>query len=213
VRYGAVRYLNAKPLIEGLSPLVLDTPSGLADRMAKGELDVALLPVAAGERQGLPRVGNVGIAAEGRVDSVLVFVAREPVRTIRLDPASRTSRILARILFRERFGADPEPVEEDADAELVIDDAALERAGPSIDLAAEWTAWTGLPFVFALWYGAPEAKKALAAAWERGRASMANYAAGERLKYLREKIRYEIGPREKAGLGRFLELARAHSLL
>jgi predicted solute-binding protein len=213
VRFGAVSYLNAKPLIEGLAPLVLDTPAHLADRMARGELDVALLPVAAGESQGLPRVGHLGIAAEGRVDSVLVFLRREPVRTIELDPASRTSRILARILYRERFDADPEPVDEDGDAELVIGDAALECEGRAIDLAEEWTDWTGLPFVFAAWYGDPAAAPALAEAYERGRARMANYASGERLKYLEERIRFEIGPREEEGLARFLELARAHSLL
>jgi len=214
VRFGAVRYLNAKPLIEGLDPLVLDTPARLAERMERGELDVALLPVAAGETQGLARVGRLGIAAEGRVDSVLVFVAHEPVRTIRLDPASRTSRILARILFRERYGIDPRPVEEgEADAELVIGDAALDRGGAAIDLAAEWTDWTGLPFVFAAWYGDPESAPALASAYERGRTLLARYAEGERLRYLKERIRFEIGPREEEGLARFLELARSHSLL
>jgi len=213
VRFGAVSYLNAKPLIEGLAPLVLDTPARLADRMEAGELDVALLPVAAGERLGLPRVGSLGIAAEGKVDSVLVFVQREPVRTIRLDPASRTSRILARLIYRERFDLDPEPVEEGADAELIIGDAALEREGPALDLAEEWTAWTGLPFVFAAWYGDPESAPALAAAYERGREQLANYASGDRLEYLRDRIRFEIGPREEEGLARFLELARAHRFL
>ncbi|MHC4850164.1 MAG: menaquinone biosynthetic enzyme MqnA/MqnD family protein [Planctomycetota bacterium] len=213
MRFGAVSYLNAKPLIEGLAPLVLDTPAQLADRMEAGELDVALLPVAAGERLRLARVGSLGIAAEGKVDSVLVFVEREPVRTIRLDPASRTSRILARLIYRERFDLDPEPVEQGADAELIIGDAALEREGPALDLAEEWTAWTGLPFVFAAWYGDPESAPALAAAYERGRAQLANYATGDRLEYLRDRIRFEIGPREEEGLARFLELARAHRFL
>ncbi|MHC4449169.1 MAG: menaquinone biosynthetic enzyme MqnA/MqnD family protein [Planctomycetota bacterium] len=213
MRFGAVSYLNARPLIEGLAPLVLDTPAQLADRMEAGELDVALLPVAAGERLGLARVGSLGIAAEGKVDSVLVFVQREPVRTIRLDPASRTSRILARLIYRERFDLDPEPVEEGADAELIIGDAALDREGPALDLAEEWTAWTGLPFVFAAWYGDPESAPALAAAYERGREQLANYASGDRLEYLRDRIRFEIGPREEEGLARFLELARAHRFL
>jgi chorismate dehydratase len=213
VRFGAVSYLNAKPLIEGLAPLVLDTPARLADRMAAGELDVALLPVVAGERLGLARVGSLGIAAEGKVDSVLVFVQREPVRTIRLDPASRTSRILARLIYRERFDLDPEPVEEGADAELIIGDAALDREGPALDLAEEWTKWTGLPFVFAAWYGDPESAPALAAAYERGREQLANYASGDRLEYLRDRIRFEIGPREEEGLARFLELARVHRFL
>src|SRR3954466_4102826 len=51
VRIGAVNYLNTKPLIHNLAVLApeaaleLDTPSRLAVRLAKGELDVALIPV------------------------------------------------------------------------------------------------------------------------------------------------------------------------
>ena len=49
VRVGAVSYLNSKPLIEGLAgadglELYLDYPSRLAERLARGELDVALIP-------------------------------------------------------------------------------------------------------------------------------------------------------------------------
>ena len=223
MRFGAVHYLNAKPLIAGLEPLVLDTPSALADRMSAGDLDVALLPVAAGEAQSLPRIGHLGVAAEGPVDSVLLFTKRSPVQTLRLDPSSRTSRLLAQILLKERpllrdqFGADPELVEtDDADAELVIGDAALDRflAGePALDLAAEWTDWTGLPFVFAAWYGDAAACEQLEAAYARGYADLENLASGDRLNYLKHRIRYRIGPREEQGLARFLELARSHSLL
>ena len=51
VRVGAVTYLNTKPLIhelETLAPdleLILDVPSRLADELAAGRLDVALIPV------------------------------------------------------------------------------------------------------------------------------------------------------------------------
>ena len=51
IRIGAVEYLNTKPLIcdlEQLAPeaeLVLDLPSRLADELAVGHLDVALIPV------------------------------------------------------------------------------------------------------------------------------------------------------------------------
>ena len=50
VRIGAVNYLNSKPLIEGLpslrpeADLLLDYPSRLADDLAAGLLDVALVP-------------------------------------------------------------------------------------------------------------------------------------------------------------------------
>ena len=51
IRIGAVSYLNTKPLVhelETLAPnaeLILDYPSRLADLMATGDLDVALIPV------------------------------------------------------------------------------------------------------------------------------------------------------------------------
>jgi chorismate dehydratase len=51
IRIGAVSYLNSKPLVhelETLAPqaeLTLDYPSRLADQLARGDLDVALIPV------------------------------------------------------------------------------------------------------------------------------------------------------------------------
>ncbi len=51
LRVGAVNYLNTKPLIESLTTfapqieLSLELPSKLADLLAQGELDVALIPV------------------------------------------------------------------------------------------------------------------------------------------------------------------------
>jgi len=224
--FGAVSYLNARPLIEGLTPLVLDTPSALANRVRRGELDVSLLPVIAGETLGLQRVGSLGIAAEGAVDSVLVFRRRplDECRTLRLDPASRTSNVLTQLILAEVHGLHPDIVEGEADAELLIGDAALQRASkgePTLDLAAEWTRWSELPFVFAAWYGDPVAEGALEEAFQRGRDRIEHYAAtadlalpaGELAAYLRKRIRFRIGPREEQGLQLFLELSRKHGLL
>lgn len=226
MRFGAVSYLNARPLLEGLAPLVLATPAALADRHAKGEVDVALLPVAAGEAMGLRRVGRLGIAAEGRVDSVLLFLRREisAVRTVALDPASRTSRALARLLLEGPLGLSPRYIGPPADAELLIGDAALARGAtgePCLDLAEEWTRWTGLPFVFAAWYGDPAAEPALEQAYARGRDRFAHYAAEADLnlpasvleRYLSDRIRYRLGPREEQGLAEFLTRGRARGLL
>jgi len=218
LRFGAVSYLNAVPLLEGLDPLVVDTPSRLVERFERGEVDVALLPVAAGETAGLGRVGTLGIAAEGPVDSVLLFLRRpvEEVASLRLDPASRTSRELARLLLREVYGREPELVAVGpADAELVIgDDALMRGAGPEprLDLALEWLRWTGLPFVFAAWYGNDAAGPALEEAYARGSKLLPRYARECALdlpravleRYLRERIRYRIGAREREGLARFV---------
>jgi chorismate dehydratase len=226
VRFGSVPYLNARPLVEGLSPMLLATPAELAARFARGEVDVALLPVAAGEASGAPRVGSLGIAAEGPVDSVLLFLRRpvEAVRTVALDPASRTSVVLARLLIEEAWGHSPRYVDPPADAELLIGDAALVRGQgdePRLDLAEEWTRWTGLPFVFAAWDGDARAEAALEAAYARGTVRIPSYARGaglglppERLeRYLRERIRFRIGPREEEGLRRFVARGRARGLL
>src|SRR5437868_12188784 len=80
VRVGAVNYLNTKPLIcdlESLAPeaeLVLEVPSRLADLLAEGRLDVALIPVIEYFRAGTYSVvPDVSIASRGPVLSVTLF--------------------------------------------------------------------------------------------------------------------------------------------
>jgi len=233
MRFGGVSYLNAKPLLEGLEPLVLDTPARLSERFAAGEIDVALLPVAAGEKSGQPRVGSLGIVARGAVESVLLFLADGisypgDVRRVRLDPDSRTSRALTMLLLKERWYANAEIVETGpADAELCIGDAALQRVEDhpnAVDLAEEWWQHTGLPFVFAAWYGDPAAEPALEAAYEEGQNRGVNgYCARAAVnlkldvvalkRYLTTSIQFRIGEEEEAGLQRFLADATRLGLL
>ncbi len=88
------------------------------------------------------------------------------MRSVATDTSSRTSVALLRVLFERRFGAGPllvpEPPHPQAmlarhDAALVIGDPALAidparfRHAHCYDLAEEWQAMTGLPFVFAFW--------------------------------------------------------------
>ncbi|HMP60128.1 MAG TPA: hypothetical protein PKD86_12325, partial [Gemmatales bacterium] len=96
-RIGAVEYLNSKPLIhelERLLPtamLVLDLPSRLADELAAGRLDVALIPVVEFLRgPGYRMLPGIAIASRGAVLSVNVF-SRVPwpeIRTLALDVGS-----------------------------------------------------------------------------------------------------------------------------
>lgn len=198
IRVGAVNYLNTKPLIcdlAALAPqaeLILDVPSRLADRLAAGELDVALIPVIEYFRAGrYTIVPDIAIATRGPVLSVTLF-SRVPwtaIRKVALDAGSRTSAALAQLLLRRRYGVSPEVVplpleqsaeEVDADAVLLIGDRAMRACLPgfahAFDLGQEWYEWTGLPFVYAVWavrsdvdLGAVAA--ALAEAKARGRAS------------------------------------------
>jgi chorismate dehydratase len=173
VRVGAVNYLNTKPLIcdlDRLAPdaeLILDVPSRLAERLAAGELDVALIPVIEYFRcGGYSVVPNISIASRGPVLSVTLF-SRAPwtgIRRVALDAGSRTSAALTQILLQKRYGVRPEvvplPLEQnaedaDADAVLLIGDRAMRACLPgfahAFDLGREWFDWTGLPFVFAVW--------------------------------------------------------------
>ncbi len=173
VRIGAVNYLNTKPLIcdlEALAPeadLVLDVPSRLADLLADGQLDVALVPVIEYFRAGTYSiVPNVSIASRGPVLSVTLF-SRSPwagIRRVALDAGSRTSAALTQVLLGKRYGVSPELVslpmdcaaeDVDADAVLLIGDRAMRACLPgfahAFDLGQEWFDWTGLPFVYAVW--------------------------------------------------------------
>jgi chorismate dehydratase len=173
---GAVSYLNSKPLIEGLHGLLspradlrLDYPSHLADDLASGKLDVALIPSIEYFRgHNYEIISDACVAAHGPVLSVKLY-SRVPwgeIRSLALDEGSRTSATLARVLLAERHGVFPklQPLPLDhrtedssADAILLIGDRAIsppaERFPGTWDLGEEWFEWTGLPFVFAMWVG------------------------------------------------------------
>lgn len=173
LRVGAVSYLNTKPLIwqfEQLAPgaeLILDYPSRLADRLAAGSLDVALIPsIEFFGDPGYTIVSNACIACRGPVMSVKLFsrVPLERIQTLALDEGSRTSVALVQILLNERIGLRPRlehlPLgksvgDTKTDAVLLIGDRAMHSPGGPFaavwDLGEQWRQWSGLPFVFAMW--------------------------------------------------------------
>lgn len=173
MRIGAVSYLNTKPLVYRLSELapqhqlIFDLPSRLADQLAAGELDVALIPsVEYFQNPDYTIVSDACIACRGPVRSVKLF-SRTPIeniRTLALDEGSRTSVALVQILLKERFGLTPQtlpfpislrPDEVPADALLMIGDRAMHPPiGEFVaqwDLGDAWCRWSELPFVFAMW--------------------------------------------------------------
>ena len=244
IRIGAVSYFNSKPLVhqlETLAPqaeLILDYPSRLADQMARGELDVALIPVIEYFRAGTySLVPNIAIASQGPVLSVTLF-SRVPwadIRRVALDEGSRTSAALAQVLLRKKYGVQAEvcplPLDRgaedvDADAVLLIGDRAMHACLPgfrhAFDLGQEWHDWTGLPFVYAAWAVRPgvdlgPVEGALYEAKRRGIESVGAIAAREAphlkldagfcRRYLANIIRFDLGPRELAGLHHYYMLA------
>lgn len=245
VRLGAVAYLNARPLTWALDRaperwrIRYDVPSVCASLLHAGDVDLGLIPsVEYLQAPDYRIVPGVGIGSRGPVRSVALFT-RAPLRAIRriaLDTSSRTSVALVKVLCRHRFRIDPafvphgpdlDAMTRGADAALLIGDPALdadERALglEKIDLGAEWTAMTGLPFIYAAWTGRPGAvaredvralqdaqlegtrsTAAIAAEYGRGDATATARAAA----YLRDNVKYGLGPDDAAGLQLFLDYA------
>ena len=164
--------------IVGLPPqaeLVTGTPAELNDLLVAGELDVSVISAVEYARHSkeLLLLPDLAVSCDGPVRSVALF-SRRPVeqlggRTVLLSASSRTSVALFELLCREVWKIEPKLAEARAEAQdldalaalpheavLVIGDAALALSARGTyphryDLGAEWKAWTGLPFVFAVW--------------------------------------------------------------
>ena len=191
-----VRYLNAAPLAWGIlegqqagdfQP-ILSTPAECADQLANGSVDIGLIPSIEYQRiKGSRIIPGPVIAGRHRVRSVLL-ISNKPlweVKSVACDSGSRTSAVLAQILFSEFYHLRPEfrTVSPDiaqmlsqCDAAVVIGDTALkfmeENEKPNaekqkeflklspepllvFDLVERWKTLTGLPFIFAFWAARP----------------------------------------------------------
>jgi predicted solute-binding protein len=155
-----------------LFELSFAVPSECADRVARGESDIGILPVVEVERLRLEVIPGTGIACRGAVRSILLISKVPPaeILTLAADTSSRTSVMLTRVILAERYGCIPlllphPPVLESmlahADAALIIGDPAL-HLDPAqlpfhvLDLGAEWERMTNLPMVFAIWAGSKQ---------------------------------------------------------
>jgi chorismate dehydratase len=256
IRLGAVGYLNARPLVYGLDrqprfDLRYDIPSECARLLHARATDVGLIPSIEYWRGPQPYafVAGPAVTSRGAVASVAIYTAIDPrdIKTIAMDTSSRTSVALATVLLRRAFKAAPEavPMAPDlgamlarADAALIIGDNALfldhatvaVSAGTvrKIDLGELWTQTTGLPFVYAVWAGWPDALTAadvalLQQARDLGVAesdAVADaYYPGEpgrqavARRYLRDNIRYVLGDDELEGLRTFYRYAAEEGLV
>jgi chorismate dehydratase len=274
LRVSLVDFLNARPLTWGLlhepQPGVSvsrDLPSACAAKLASGEADVGLIPSIEYQRiPGLKVVPGLGIAASSEVRSVLLVskVSREKIGTVALDPASRTSAALTRILLKRVYGLNPEyreangerrtakgarpnarrpapgareaapppsPFAREADASLVIGDPALKtrlNGHVVLDLAAEWRAFSGHPFVFAFWAvreaaATPAVATLLRDSYEAGRRGFPRLVREEAAQsglsepvvedYLRHALHYELDAGDLAGLELFYRLASEDGLI
>jgi chorismate dehydratase len=232
IRLGRIGYVNMAPVFFRLDAEVeevVGVPTALNRQLVGRELDIA--PISSIEyarhAPSLRLLPRLCVSSEGAVESIQLVTKTplERLRTIAVTPESATSVVLARVLFPH---ADHVPLGEDAEATLLIGDAALRSAfedpTPHHDLGRLWLERTGLPMVFAVWAapepthpGLPELEEALVASVRAARAepeqlahessARYGYPAGFLARYF-EKLRYRFGPRERAGLYTFLEMAR-----
>jgi predicted solute-binding protein len=212
--------------------------------MFDGELDLALLPVIELARMPeLELVPGLGIVTRGASRSVLLVGKTPPtaIRTLALDPESRTSNVLSQVLLARVWNCRPTcfagPLElaralEGADAVVRIGDKALFEPLPAglhvHDLGTVWTETTGLPFVFAAWAARPgvvdrELYALLHASRREGTRAIDLIAEtydwnGQRhpdvaRAYLREHILFRFGSAELEALELFLRAAHELALI
>lgn len=242
-----VNYLNSQPFIFGLEQFTFsaginiskDIPSVCGEKLAKGEVDLGLVPVAI-----LPHipdytiVSDYCIGAVGAVRSVMLYshVPLHEINEILLDYQSITSVNLVRILAREYWKIRPlwvnatsgfEKKISGATAGVIIGDRtfALEGEFPFVyDLSEHWTKYTGLPFVFACWASnksleptfIQEFKDALTYGLQHREflaqqlRESGRYPFANIPEYLNESISYSLDAAKKKGLELFLHYLAAN---
>ena len=236
IRLGRISYVNMAPVfyrVDAEVEEVQGVPTELNRMLVAGELDTAPISSIEYARNAdkLRLLPRLCVASEGAVDSIQLVTRKplEQVRVVAVTPESATSVALTKVLLPEAEQAPLEAYEAgEAEAKLLIGDAALKSAfedpTPHYDLGRLWLERTGLPMVFAVWAcpepladGLAELEDALVASVRLARAEPEQlaYEASERYGYPAgflaryfEKLRYRFGPRERAGLYTFLELAR-----
>ena len=231
IRLGRIAYVNMAPVfyrVEAPYDEISGVPTALNRCLLEGDCDLA--PISSIEyarhAERLRILPRLCVGSEGAVDSIQLVsrVPLERIRCVAVTPESATSVVLVKVLLPD---AQHVPLEEDADAKLLIGDAALKSAfedpTPHYDLGRLWLERTGLPMVFAVWAapepvpdGVAELEDALVASVRLAReepeqlayeaSARYGYPAGFLARYF-EKLRYRFGPRERAGLLTFLELA------
>src|SRR3954468_7266978 len=139
---------------------LVGVPTDLNRALLDGEIDLAPISSIEWARNAdklriLPRLC---VGSEGAVDSIQLVskLPLERVRTVAVTPESATSVVLTKVLLPE---AEHVPLGEEAEAKMLIGDAALQSAfedpTPHHDLGRMWLERTGLPMVFAV-FAAPE---------------------------------------------------------
>lgn len=241
MRVSIVSYLNSYPFHHGLvsklgsdkHEIVPHTPAQCVDMLNSGKVDIGLIPVGALDHRH-EIVSGFGIASWRHVRSVLLLSDQplEEVGVVVPDKESRSSNLLAKVLFSEHWRREVEFVEQEEKNRLntaivCIGDKALKNAGKfhyQYDLAEAWFQMTGLPFVFAVWavnselfdfesYAVSGFEEALAYGTENLEESVARFGTAglevsQAVQYLKNNIKYPLDEKCFDAISLFRALAK-----
>jgi chorismate dehydratase len=259
LRVSAISYLNTAPLMwnfeHGSERAELQRrfqvdytiPAHCAQMLADGAADIGIIPVAAyATIRNLVILPDVAIASKDAVRSILLIskAPLERIGSVALDSSSRSSAALVQVLFARHWKQEAKfvPAEPQLESMLANNDAALLIGDPALkvdrsryltwDLAHEWRAFSGRPFVFAFWAvrGGVASEDDLAGVAEVFRASrdagmthVCDIATDWSTKlelspefiasYLTKNIEYSLTPENVSGMQLFFELAAELKLL
>ncbi len=243
VRISAVSYANTFPFIYGIEnklpaasyKMSLDVPAECARKLIAGEVDLGLIPVAEISRvPGAVIVSDFCIGAVGEVKTVLLMsrLPLDEIREVYLDPESRSSVNLVKVLARYHWKKDWEWKAADDDfpnpgkhrSIVYIGDKTYARRKdyPYIyDLSEHWMDFSAKPFVFAAWVAnrpLPQSfiedfNKALSFGLDNIEAALDVYAEvsqkEELRNYLNNFISYGLDKEKREGMELFLKYLQA----
>ncbi|MDP7005832.1 MAG: menaquinone biosynthesis protein [Phycisphaerales bacterium] len=178
MRIGVVDFLNTVPMIDGISfvegvELIKKVPSELIGCLERNEVDVALASSIDYQRSNSELcILPVGVLSSDGETLTVRLCSRKPfdeISKVYCDSDSHTSVALLQIIFNKAFSITPEIVSLNIrelgkvtsdwpETVLMIGDKVVTNNTESeykyqLDLGRAWRDQTGLPFVFATWFG------------------------------------------------------------
>ena len=181
LRLGVVNFLNATPLIDGIASLngvqlLSKVPSELIGCLERNEVDIALASSIDYQRSKKQlKVLPVGVLSSDGETLTVRLCSKKPfedIKEVHCDVDSHTSIALMQIILQKKFGVSPKVIACDVRAlgsnqedwpvtvlmigDKVVTNTTGDAFEYALDLGHEWHEQTGLPFVFATWFGASD---------------------------------------------------------
>ncbi len=239
INVSLVSYFNSSPFLIGLQEteiakhisLSLDIPAVCADKLQSGKADIGLIPIVA--LRDLPSFSlfsDYCIGADGEVNSVFIFSQTpiQEIKTLYLDPESRTSNKLAALLCKDYWKIDPvyKNISENFSEELKYGEGFIQigdrtfgkkmQFAYNYDLAFYWKELTGLPFVFAVWSSTKPLEKEFIQLFNNAMefglskrkeiiAQLPKIEGFDYSAYLFQNIKYDFGEKQKEAMRLFLD--------